>query len=245
VKPLALSAETQAILRRIRTYGWTLNVYGMSSSQSLRLVKARTDIRINKAGVSPPYSNVYRRYVVEVVKTFRTETGESLARAIQLVIRKWTNLGLTLPLLQGLLADCFLRFEQQGYAMPKAKHPGGRPKPRRRRTTYEAALKKGRAALGGANTVEEQAARQQQGAAFAAAIARRLRPILQARGITGRGFLPYFNFAQKLGRLSRKYADKSLQMAAADLVDYYEAKTLNHDTLLAICTSLFGVDSPS
>lgn len=241
MKPLVLSAGTQAILHPIRTYGWTLNVYGMSQSRALRLVKARTDLRINKAGVSPPYSNVYRRYAVEVVKTFRTETGESLARAIQLVIRKWTNLGLTLPLLQGLLADCFLRFEQQGYAMPKAKQLGSRPKPRRRRSTYEAALKKGRAALRGGNTVEEQAARQREGTAFAAAIARRLRPLLQTRGITSRGFLPYFNFAQKLGRLSRKYADKSLQMAAADLVDLYEAKSLDEDVLTEIARSLFSI----
>jgi len=246
MRDLPLSAATQAILDRIQTCGWTLDVYGMSQSRAVRLVKARTEIRINKAGVTPPYSNVYRRYLQELVRTFRTETGERLALAIPLVLRKWTNLGLASALLQGLFGDCFLRFEQQGYAMPKAKQPGSDPKPRRqRRGTYEEAIKKGRAALRGGNTVEEQAARQKEGAAFAAEIARKLKPVLQQRGITGRAFVPYFNFAQKLGRLSRKYADKSLQMAAADLVDLYEAKSLDGDALRAVAAVLFGVDVSS
>ena len=160
------------------------------------------------------------------------------------------NLGLDQALLEGLLSDCFLRFEQQGYAMPKrglpplsAEENGGctTQLPRRRRTSYEDALKKGRATLRGGDTVEEQVARQKEGAALAAAIAGRLKPVLQAKGITALGFLPYFNFAQKLGRLSRKYADKSLDMAAADLIDYYEAKALAPDILRAIAATLFGI----
>ena len=118
MRALPLSTSTQAILDRIRSYPWTLNVYGMSQSRAARLVKARTDTRLNKAGITPPYNNIYRRYVLELVKTFRTRTGEELARAIPLAIRKWSNLGLDVPLLEGLLGDCFLRFEQQGYAMP-------------------------------------------------------------------------------------------------------------------------------
>jgi hypothetical protein len=176
----------------------------------------------------------------ELVRTFRTETGEQLALAIPLVIRKWANLGLASALLQELLGACFLRFEQQGYAMPKPKQPGLRLK-RRPHGSYEQALRKGRARLRQGSTLEEQAARQKEGAARAAAIARKLRPVLQARGITGRAFVPYFNFAQKLGRLSRMYADKSLQLAAADLVDLYEAKSLDGDTLRAIAAALFDI----
>ena len=69
----------------------------------------------------------------------------------------------------------------------------------------------------------------------------RLKPVLEARNITGRAFIPYYSFAQKLGKLSRTYADKSLQMATADLVDLYEARSLDRDTLLAICASLIDV----
>jgi hypothetical protein len=54
--------------------------------------------------------------------------------------------------------------------------------------------------------------------------------------------IPYFNFAQQLGRLSRKFGDKSLQMAAADVIDYHEAKSLDGDALRAIAATLFGIN---
>lgn len=241
MRELTLSARTQAIFDRIRTYAWTLNVYGMSQSRALWLVKARTDSRINKAGVVPPYSNVYRRYLSELVKVFRTETGERLISAIRLTIRKWAQLGLDMALLEGLLDDCFLRFEQQGYAMPKAKPLGRQPEHKRRHSTYSASLKKGRAALREGSSVTEQAERQRQGSEYARDIATRLKPVLEARGITGRAFIPYYNFAQKLGRLSRNYGGTSLRMAAADLIDLYEAKSLDSEVLRSIAQTLFGI----
>jgi hypothetical protein len=246
MRELKLSAQTQAIFDRIKSYAWTLNVYGLSSSRAEWLVKARTRARIHKAGVVPPYTNVYRRYVSELIRVFRSETGERLIAGIKLTMRKWVNFGLDQALLEGLLSDCFLRFEQQGYAMPKAKKLGKPAKPpRRRRTSYEDALKRGRATLRAGSTVKEQVSLQEQGAALASAIARALKPVLAERGITGRGMIPYFNFAQQLGRLSRKFGDKSLQMAAADVIDYHDAKSLDRDALRAIAATLFGVDVSS
>jgi hypothetical protein len=246
VRPLPLTAETRAILTRIRTHGWTLSVFGMSQGAAWRLVKARVQRRVMAAGVAVQKINSYRRYVHELVKAFRTETGERLALAVELAIRKWTNLGLECELLQGLLGDCFRRFEQHGYAEPsvalprKGKKPG--PKARRlRRRSYEKALKQGRASRARSGTVEDQAARQKAGSAEAAEIAARLRPVLAARSIPGEQFVAYFAFAQKLGRLCRNYAAKSLAIAAADLIDRYEAKSLDRDALRAIATTLFGV----
>jgi len=129
MRDLTLSAETQAIFDRIRSYAWTLNVYGMSQSRALWLVRARNQTRINQAGIVPPYPNVYRRYVNELVRVFRTENGARLIATIELTIRKWVNLGLEPALLEGLLSDCFLRFEQQGYAMAKTQSLGCQPKP--------------------------------------------------------------------------------------------------------------------
>jgi hypothetical protein len=85
---LLLTTETQAILTRIRTCGWTLSVFGMSAGAVWRLVEARVERRVMDAGVSVLSINVYRRYVHELVRAFRTETGEPLAQAIELVIRK-------------------------------------------------------------------------------------------------------------------------------------------------------------
>jgi hypothetical protein len=247
---LLLTAETQAILARLRAYGWTLCVFGMSPGEAWRLVKARVERRIQDAGVAVQNVNVYRRCVHELVKAFRTETGEPLAQAIELVIRKWVNLGLESELLQGLLGDCFLRFEQNGYANPSVTPPAGGkkrgPKARRLpRRSYERALKKGRASRARSGTVEDQAARQKAGSAHAAEIADKLRLILAARAIPGAQFVSYFAFAQGLGRLSRNYTAKSLAMAASDLVDLYEAKSLDGDALRAIAASVFGVNASS
>ncbi len=250
MRPLLLTTETQAVLSRIRADGWTLLVFGMSPGEAWRLVKARVERRIQRAGVAVQRVNVYRRYVYELVKAFRTEAGEPLAQAIELVIRKWVNLGLESGLLQGLLGDCFLRFEQNGYAKPtvtplvggKKRGPKARRLPCR---SYEKALKKGRASRARSGTVEEQAAKQKAGSAQAAEIADKLRPVLAARAIPGGQFVAYFAFAQRLGRLSRNYTAKSLAMAASDLIDLYEAKSLDGDTLRAIAATAFGVNVSS
>jgi len=197
---------------------------------------------------NPQNVNVYRRYVHELVKAFRTQTGEPLAQAIPLTIRKWANLGLEPALLQGLLGDCFLRFEQNGYAKPtvtpsadgKKRGPKARRLPRR---SYERALKKGRASLGRSNTVEQQSARHRASSGRAAEIAGKLKPVLAGCGITGPHFVRYFAFAQKLGRYARNYSGESLRMVASDLVDLYEAKSLNGYALRAIAAALFGVTS--
>jgi hypothetical protein len=246
MKPIPLTPETSAIFDRIRTHDWVLNVYGQSHSRAMRLVKARVERRIKRSGLPVHEFNAYRRFVHELAKAFRTETDELLVKAIELTLRKWTNLGLVSALLQELLGDCFLRFEQQGYAMPKAKSLAhkGRPacKPGRvSHLSYEEALRKNRISLGRANTVAEQSAKQKAGAARAAVIARELRPVLAARGIPADKFVAYFAFAQKLGRLSRNYGGESLRIAASDLIDYYEAKPLDGGTLRAIAAILFGV----
>ena len=52
-----------------------------------------------------------------------------------------------------------------------------------------------------------------------------------AHGIPGDRFVAYFAFAQKLGRYARNHSGETLRMAASDLVDLYEAKNLDRDTL--------------
>jgi len=250
MRPLPLTAETRAILTRVRTYGWNLSVFGMSQAAAWRLVKTRVQRRVMAAGVTVMNVNVYRRYVHELVKAFRTETGERLARSVELAIRKWTNLGLECELLQGLLADCFRRFEQHGYAGPAVALPtiGRKRGPKARhlpRRSYEKALRKGRASRARHGRLEDQAARHRAGSAQAAEIAARLRPVLSARAIPGAQFVAYFAFAQKLGRLCRNYAARSLAMAAADLIDRYEAKSLDRDTLAAIAVVIFGISDLS
>jgi hypothetical protein len=221
-------------------------VFGMSQNKAWRLVEFRVKNCLNAAGVAVQARNQYRSCVWEMLKAFRTKTGETLVRALELAVRKWANLGLEPALLQELLCICFLRFEQVGYAMPAAQaKPAERkrgPKPRRLpRRSYEKALKKGRVSRARSSTPEEQIAGQREGSAHAAVIADRLRPVLAARGVPGNRFVAYFAFAQKLGRYARNYSGETLRLAASDLVDLYEAKSLDGATLLAIAQSLFDI----
>lgn len=246
MKSLHLSEKAQAVLTRIRTYPWVLSVFGMSPSRAWRLVQAKVERHINTSGVMRQQVNQYRRYVHELLKLFRTQFGPLLARDIELVIRKWANFGLNPTLLQDLLCICFLRFEQVGYikpwsnqmVWPKKRGPKSRRLPRR---SYEKALRKGRIPLSPANTVEEQTARHAAGSRHAAEIAAKLRPVLDAADITGDQFVRYYAFAQKLGSLSRRYSGRSLRRAASDLIDLYEAKSLNPDVLATICSQVFNI----
>jgi hypothetical protein len=123
---------------------------------------------------------------------------------------------------------------------PSRKKRGPRPR-RLPRRSYEKALNKGRISRRRSGTPEEQIAGHREGSAHAAGIADRLRPVLAARGIPGDRFVGYFAFAQKLGRYARNYSGGTLRMVASDLVDLYEAKHLDRDTLVAIARSLFDI----
>ncbi|HTW93103.1 MAG TPA: hypothetical protein VMH22_15545 [bacterium] len=246
MRPLLLTAQTDAVLAFIRRTEFPLSVYRRSAARVWPMVREQINRRISQFGVPVHEINIYRRYTTEMLRTFRTKTGEPLAAAIELCIRKWTNLGLAPELLQQLLCDCHQKFHAVGHQLPKRKPIAPEPRlRRRRRTTYAQALGKGRVSRSPAATTEEQSARHVNGIARNREISRKLAELLVARKVPGKEFIRYNAFAQKLGRLSRKYADKSLQMAIADLVDLYEAKSLDGDTLRAIAAALFGINVTS
>ena len=246
MRPLVLTAATSDVLAFIRRTTFPLSVYRRSAARVWPMVREQVNRRISRFGVPVHEVNIYKRYAVEMLKAFRTETGEPLAAALELCVRKWTNLGLARELLQQLLCECHQKFHAVGHQMPRRRPvaPEKRPGPglrRKRKRTYAQALSKGRVSRSPTATVEDQSARHAKGIAQNKEISRRLALLLAARKIPGQEFIRYHAFAQKLGRLSRNYADKSLQMAAANLVDLYEAKSLNRDTLLAICASFIDV----
>jgi hypothetical protein len=210
------------------------------------MVREQVNRRISRFGVPMHEVNIYRRYTAEMLKAFRTETGEPLATALVLCMRKWANLGLAPELLQQILCDCHQKFHACGHQLPRRKPLVSEKKPgpglrRRRKRTYAEALSKGRVSRSPTATLEDQSARHAEGIAQNREISRKLADLLAARKIPGRQFIHYNAFAQKLGRLSRKYADKSLQMAAADLVDLYQAKSLDGNVLAEIARSLFSI----
>jgi len=245
MRSLVLTPEARDVLAFIRRTTFPLSVYGRSAARVWPMVREQVNRRISRFGVPVHEINIYRRYAAEMLKAFRTETGEPLAAALELCVRKWANLGLAPELLQQLLCDCHQKFHACGHQLPRRKPLVSRKKPgpglrRKRKRTYAQALSKGRASRSLTATTEEQSARHADGIARNSEISQKLAKLLAARKIPGKEFIRYNAFAQKLGRLSRTYADKSLQMAAADLVDLYEAKSLDRATLRAIAATLFG-----
>ena len=244
MRPIELTAETRNVFAFIRWTEFPLSVYGRSAGRVWPMVRGQVSKRISSFGVPVHEVNMYKRYVTELLKAFRTETGEPLAAALELCVRKWSNLGLAPELLEQLLCDCHQKFHAVGHQMPKRKPlvPETKTGPRRRkRRTYAQALEQGRVSRSGSATTGEQSVSHTRGIAQNRDISRKLALLLKDRNIPGEHFIRYNAFAQKLGRLSRKYGGKSLQMAASDLIDYYEAKALDGDTLRAIATFLFGV----
>jgi hypothetical protein len=246
MRPLNFTPETRDVLSFIRRTEFPLSVYGRSANRVWPMVREQVNRRISQFGVPVHEINIYKRYAVEMLKAFRAETGEPLATALELCLRKWANLGLAPELLQQLLCDCHQKFHACGHQLPRRRPiapdkkpgPGLRPK---RKKTYAEALSKGRVSRSLAATIEDQSARHAEGISRNKNISRRLAVLLADRKIPGQEFIRYNAFAQKLGRLTRTYADKSLQMAAADLVDLYEAKSLDRDVLAEIARSLFGI----
>jgi hypothetical protein len=249
MRPIELTAEARDVLAFIRRTEFPLSVYGRSAARVWPMVREQVNQRISRFGVPVHEVNIYRRYVAEMLKAFRTETGEPLARALELCVRKWTNLGLEPELLQQLLCDCHRKFHSTGHQMPRAKPlvPAKKTGPRLRRKhkrTYAEALRKGRTSRGPAATIEEQSARHAEGIARNRDISQSLAVLLKDRRIPGQEFVRYNAFAQKLGRLTRKHGGRTLQLAASDLIDLYEAKQLDPEVLARIRTDVFDVDAP-
>ncbi len=244
MRPLPLDFETRDVLAFIRSDEFPLSVYGRSAARAWPMVRDLVNERIHSFGVAVHEVNAYRRYVTELLRAFRTRTGSALADALELCLRKWTNLTLEPELLQLLLCYCHRKFHAVGHQVPGRKPPAPEARPtlrRRKKKSYSEALAKGRASRSRFATPEAQAESHEEGIARNRDISRRLAALLGARRVPGRQFIRYNAFAQKLGRLARTYEGESLQRAAADLVDYYEAKALDPDTLSAIAQTLFAI----
>jgi hypothetical protein len=210
------------------------------------MVKDLIRQRVDRFGVALQERGMYNRYADEMLRSFRTHTREPLVHGLEQVIRKWANFGLKPELLQLILCDCHLKFHNTGYQIKlkrKLAH-GARPGPKpvaKRKPTYKQTLSRRRVSLAAHTTVEAQSARHHAGTRHAQNIGFRLRGLLDARRVPTDRFKDHFAYAQKLGRLTRNYSGKSLQLAAADLIDLYESESLDRDTLLSIATTLFDV----
>jgi len=247
MRRLILTSETQAVFARLRGSEYPLCVYRRSAARVRLMVKDLINLRINRFGVALHELGMYNRYADEMLKAFRTRTREPLVHELEQAIRKWANFGLNPNLLQLILCDCHLKFRNAGYQMKPKRRPGRKikpgPKPSAgRRPTYKQMLRRHRVRLTGRSTIEEQSARHHAGTRHAKDIGFRLRGLLDARRVPTDRFTDYFAFAQSMGRCARRYTAKSIQIQAANLIDQWEAESLDRDTLLAVAVVLFGIN---
>jgi len=241
VKPLDITAATSSVFDRIRAARLPLAVYGTTQAQARERVKDDVTHRLNAHGVIPPSTGFYRTYVEEMLKAFRTLTGAKLAHAFERAIRQWVNFGLEPGLLQTILCDCHLRFEQQGRRKADARGARrGRAKPKPRRSYRQlVAMKWGSRAK--AWPAEKQAKAYETARARNKDLSNRVSGLLAARKVPGREVPKYNAFVYRLDRYCRRYADRSLDLAAAGIVDEFEGEGLDHDTLVAIAVTMFGL----
>jgi hypothetical protein len=141
MRPLVLTAATSDVLAFIRRTTFPLSVYGRSAARVWPMLREQVNRRISRFGVPMHEINIYRRYTAEMLKAFRAETGEPLAAALELCVRKWANLGLAPELLQQILCDCHQKFHAVGHQLPRRKPLVSKKKPgpglrRKRRKTY-------------------------------------------------------------------------------------------------------------
>ena len=249
MRELGLNARTRHVLNRIRTHKFPLSVYGRSHARVMPMVRSSVNRTIVRAGVGRQETNAYKRAVEEMVAAFRGLTLAPLADALAIIIRKWVNFGLRPGLVQTLFLQVYDKFDATGHLVPKAKGPAFPPKPgpkpvRKRRCTYEQALRSGRGSRRTGEDIAEQAKNFTRAVKTNKEISNRVAGLLAARGVPGQQFIRYNAFAQKLGRLARRYSLRSLERAAADLIDLYEAKSLDPDTLRSIAELIFGLNRP-
>ena len=118
MRPLVLTAAVGDVLAFIRRTTFPLSVYGRSAARVEPMARDQVNLRINRFGVPVPQINMYKRYTAEMLKAFRTRTGEPLATALELSVRKWANLGLAPELLQQILCDCHQKFHAAATRYP-------------------------------------------------------------------------------------------------------------------------------
>ncbi|MBM3315210.1 hypothetical protein FJY71_05130, partial [candidate division WOR-3 bacterium] len=159
MRELRPTPRLRAVLRRVNTVRFPLSVLGRSHGRVMPMTRHVVSRRLNLAAITTPATSHYRRAVAEMVRAFRTETGEPLGPALLLAVRKWANSGLDPDLLQELACDLFDRFEAAGRLPPRPKGVAPAPRQRRRpKRTYEQSLGRGRTTHARAFPAEVQAA---------------------------------------------------------------------------------------
>ncbi len=240
MRRLELDPETVCILGKIEQQDRTTAVYGMKQTQAWALVAPLVRSTIDKHGVTLGWRGQYFSCGRELTRLFRTLAGARLVAETKLVLRKWVALGLDSALVQAVIRACCKELLGPVVQVLPAK-----PKParaRRKKRSYQEALEQGEASLGRSRTIEQQAVRHRRAAMYSREVSRIVRKVLLEHDVPLKQFIRYNAFAFRLDKLKRNYGEKTLERAAFDLVDLYEAKSLNREVLLHLCHEVADIE---
>jgi hypothetical protein len=157
---------------------------------------------------------------------------EPLAAALELCVRKWTNLGLAPELLQQLLCDCHRKFHDWSQLLrsllpltsgPRQELFVASPELPRPRNYHKAAV---------ASLCEMET---------------KTRQTLNAAGVHTIMYVPYLSYARQLYKLSRQQgiSGESFALVSEVLLDKWAARGLDAAVLARIRTEVFDVVAPA
>ncbi len=242
MRPLELNPETTRLLDRIRRRNVILPVHGFRQNAVWPLARQAIKPLLDDAGPTEPSRNYYQVFARELIRHCRTSRGEQLALGIELTLRKWRDFKLDLGLLQRLALACYEAFTafDPGLQPETARQPD-RKRKRKPKRTYPQSVEDGDVPTSTKELKKRQFRSYEKAMEHNREISHKVRQVLIEREMPLRQFIRYNAFAYRLDHAARNYTLKTLQTAAENLVDQWEAKGLNRPTLLAICREVFNI----
>lgn len=105
MKPATLNEAGSALLSQMRNCPTPHRLYGKDAGSCQAVVSAVFDPNLREAPLHLGKRQQYYWFLAELVRIFRTRSGEALAMHCELVMRKWHAFGLEMELMQWLLGQ--------------------------------------------------------------------------------------------------------------------------------------------
>ncbi len=107
MKTLKLDSETMKLLDRIRAEADTLMLDGVDFDLAEQAVRELARPALDKVKMTRLQQDQYRWYLRELTGLLAARTGWDLAFELELLLRKWTALGLASDILQAALRQVY------------------------------------------------------------------------------------------------------------------------------------------
>jgi hypothetical protein len=115
-KPAVLSDAGRAMLDTMRNCPTPHRLYGRDAAACKAVVDAVFEPNLRDAPMQVGRRQQYYWFLAELVRLFRTRTGEALAMHCELAMRKWYGFGLDMETMQWLLGQVWASVQAEAAA---------------------------------------------------------------------------------------------------------------------------------